>query len=375
MREAFDCDQISREENMINLPKSIKSLTSVSLVCALLSTVSVVTTVTSAEAAEVDGPKVTWLVSLWGARRGLTEGVEGMAQYLSEKTDGNFELSLQYGGVLSDPKENIDGIQLGAFEAALFCPVYHPQKTPALTGLDLAFLPLPSLEVQRDVYEAYFQHPVVQEEFARWNAVPLMTALLSNYEVMGKGTPPETIDDWQGLRMNASGGMASLMEAMGANPTTIPAPDAFTSLERGIVDGVVFPYTYAFAAYRLHEVSDWVTDGWGLGTIQCSVAANAGAYEALPQQYKDLLKEAKSFAYDFQISAYEGIDVKNEVAFAEANLIRVPITDGISTAIGDAVAPSWEAWVTSSTEAGLPGQELLDLILSTAKSSSEAQSN
>jgi TRAP-type mannitol/chloroaromatic compound transport system substrate-binding protein len=359
---------------MKNFEKIAKPLVTSGAVCALLSALTIVSVPTRAVAAEVEGPKVTWLVSLWGARRGLTEGIEGLAEYVSEKTDGNFKLSLQYGGVLSDPKENIDGIQLGAFEAALFCPVYHPQKTPALTGLDLAFLPLPSLEVQRDVYEAYFTHPVVQEEFARWNAVPLMTALLSNYEVMGKGTPPEAIEDWKGLRMNASGGMASLMEAMGANPTTIPAPDAFTSLERGIVDGVVFPYTYAFASYRLHEVSDWVTDGWGLGTIQCSLAANSGAYSALPQQYKDLLDEAKAYGYEHQIETYKQIDDINEVAFAEENLIRIPMSEGISAAVDEAVAPSWEAWVNTSTEAGLPGQELLDLILSTAKSATEEQS-
>lgn len=73
----------------------------------------------AAQAAEVEGPKVKWLVSLWGARRGFTEGVEGLKAYVEEKTDGNFELDLQYGGVLSDPKENIDGLQLGAFEVSV----------------------------------------------------------------------------------------------------------------------------------------------------------------------------------------------------------------------------------------------------------------
>jgi TRAP-type mannitol/chloroaromatic compound transport system substrate-binding protein len=137
---------------------------------------------------------------------------------------------------------------------------------------------------------------------------------------------------------------------------------------------VVFPYTYAFASYRLHEVSDWVTDGWGLGTIQCSLAANSGAYSALPQQYKDLLDEAKAYGYEHQIETYKQIDDINEVAFAEENLIRIPMSEGISAAVDEAVAPSWEAWVNTSTEAGLPGQELLDLILSTAKSATEEQS-
>ena len=100
----------------------------------------------SALAAEVDGPAVTWEVSLWGNRRGFTEGVEALAAELSERTGGKFNLTLQYGAVLSDPTENIDGLQIGAFEMATICSFYHPGKLPLSTGLNLAFLPLPTLE-------------------------------------------------------------------------------------------------------------------------------------------------------------------------------------------------------------------------------------
>jgi len=319
-----------------------------------------------AVAAEVEGPKVTWLVSLWGARRGFTEGIEGFAQYLSDKTDGNFELSLQYGGVLSEPKENLDGLQIGAFEAALFCPTYHPDKTPVLSGLDLAYLPLGTYEVQEATYEAYFKHPAVVKELAQWNTVPIMSALLSNYEIMGRGDAPMALADWKGKRVNASGGLAAVTEALGAVPVAITGPDSYETLERGVVDAVAFPYTYAFVSYRVHEISDWVTDHWSLGTIQCSFGANMDAYNALPDQYKALIEEAKLAGYDHQIAEYTKIDEANEATFAELGLERIPMTEDVQAALNAAIAPSWQAWVDERTAEGYPGQELLDLILSSA---------
>ncbi|WP_161556034.1 TRAP transporter substrate-binding protein DctP [Mangrovicoccus ximenensis] len=326
-----------------------------------------------AAAAEVEGPQVRWLVSLWGARRGFTEGVEGLKDYLAEKTDGRFELSLEYGAVLSDPKENIDGLQLGAFEAATICPYYHPDKTPASMGMSLAFLPLPSFEAQVAAYDAFLAHPAIHGEWAKWNAVPLMSALMPNYEVMGRGTAPATAADWEGLRINASAGHAVLMEALGAVPSTMPAPDLYNSLERGVIDGVAYPYTYAFVSYRFHELSDWVTDGWNLGTIQCTVAASLDAWTALPPQYQELLREAVPAAYAHQIEAYAEADAANEEIFAERGLARIPVTPEIRAVLDGAAQPSWQEWIEDITARGYPGQELFDLMIAEAADAQPGQ--
>jgi TRAP-type C4-dicarboxylate transport system substrate-binding protein len=321
----------------------------------------------TAAAAEVEGPRVSWEVSLWGNRRGFTEGVEALAEYLAEKTDGNFTLNLQYGAVLSDPTENLDGLQLGAFEAGTVCSFYNPGKTPVSTGLNLPFLPLPTLESQHRAYAEFLQHPVVQAEWASWDTVPIMSVLMPNYEIMGRGTPPQNLADWQGRRVNASGGHSPLMQAIGAVPTTIPSPDIYSTMERGALDAVVYPYTYAFQVYSLHELSTWVTDGWNLGTVHCALAANAHAYEVLPQQYRDLIDAAIPQAYERQIADYRRVDEINEELFEARGLQRVQLTDDVREALQAAVTPAWQAWVADMDSRGRPGQELLDLILSAAE--------
>ena len=95
-------------------------------------------TLTIAHAAEVDGPEVKWNVSLWGKQRAFTAGFEKLAELVNAKTDGKFTMTLHYGAALSKSRENLDGISVGAFEAAMTCNFYHPQKKPRAHGVDHA---------------------------------------------------------------------------------------------------------------------------------------------------------------------------------------------------------------------------------------------
>ena len=86
-----------------------------------------------ATAAEmVDGPEVNWNLSVWGKQRALTAGIETLSAAAKERTGGKFNIKIHYGEALSKSRENLDGIQLGAFQMAMFCSAYHPAKNPTI---------------------------------------------------------------------------------------------------------------------------------------------------------------------------------------------------------------------------------------------------
>jgi len=147
-----------------------------------------------------------WNVSVWGKRRAFTEHVEKLAELVSEKTNGEFTLNVSYGG-LSNERENLDGISIGAFEMAQFCAGYHPDKNPSLTVLELPFLGVETLEQERALSEALYAHPAVRADLARWNAVPLMPTPMPQYNFVGAGDAPRTLDDYKGLTVRALGGI------------------------------------------------------------------------------------------------------------------------------------------------------------------------
>lgn len=310
---------------------------------------------------------VNWNLSVWGKSRAFTKGIEALSEEVASRTDGKFKIKIHYGEALSKAKENLDGIKLGAFQMAAFCASYHPNKTPTIGALDLPFLPLGNLDIQRKVHEAFFAHPAVAADLERWNARFVMSAMLPQYEFMGVGEPPKSLKDWQGKRVRALGGIGKAMSALGAVPTTVPAPETYQLLERGAVDGVSWPFTYAHAAYKVDEISTWFTSNLSPGAVTCPIVANSNAFDKLPQAYKDALEASKAPAYETLKAAYKAADDKNLPRFRE-KMTEIKYSDAQLEAFRAAGAkPVWDAWVREASAAGVPAQELLDLVMAEAK--------
>jgi len=315
-----------------------------------------------------DGPKLTWKYSLWGKRRAVTEGAEYLSKAVKDATCGNFDIKLYYGEQISKAKENLDGIHVGAIEAAFICASYHPGKTRALGVLDLPFLPIQDLDVLRVVHDKMYQHPAFKAELSKWNTVWYMTNLLPQYEYMGRGKPPLKVADFKGLRMRALGGMGDAVKALGAVPTTMPASEVYTALQRGTIDAAGFPYSYTFSAFKLDEISSWYTTNMSAGSANCFTGFNKAKYEALPAQYKKILDEVKGPAYQALKEAYVSQDKINIPKWEKEGKLKA-ITYGAPELaefrkIGG--QPVWDEWIKEN-EKDVPAKELFDLVLKYAK--------
>lgn len=317
----------------------------------------------SATAAE----KVNWNVSLWGNPRGFTQGVEHLSKELEKRTDGNFTLKLHYGEAVSPVKENLDSVKIGAVEMAALCVSYHPGKTPAMTGLDLPFLPLSTFDIQRTVHEAYYKHPAVVKEMDAWNAEAIFSNLLQQAEFLGTGEPPLKLADWKGKRVRATGGLGDAMRLLEATPTSVPAPEVYTSLERGMINAAAFPFTTAHASFRLHEVSTWFTSNLNPGVINCPLVVNKQSLASLPDEYRKLIYELKPSMYEAMREAYREGDEKWLPIFREKMQEIRYAPEEIADLQARGAQPIWDAWVKEVEAKGVPGKELLDLILETAE--------
>jgi len=319
---------------------------------------------TAASAAD----KVTWNVSSYGPSRAYTRGIETVAKYVEEKSGGNFTIKIHLGEAISPVKENLDGLRIGAFEAAQLCNSYSPGKTPLMGVLDLPFLPAPNPDVTQNVHEAVFAHPAIKAELKRWNTMAYMSGLLPQYEFMGTGKPPKAIEDWKGMRVRALAGIGEAMKRLGAVPTTVPAPETYTGLERGMFEAASFPFSYSHASYKLHEVSKWYTMGMAPGAVSCPTFFNIDAYNGLPDEYRKMLDDAEAPAYAALKAAYKEADDKNIPMFDKMGLERVVYTPEMRAQIEETAAkPVWDAWMAEMKSKNLPGKEVLDLVIAEGK--------
>ncbi len=283
-------------------------------------------TATGALAANVDGPDVFWKWSTWGKPRAFRAGVEKLAERVAEETGGKFKIQIFYGGQLAKSRENLDGLKNNAFEGAMFCNFYSPGKNPAFMVYSMPFVPLGDFRVSAHVRNNLMQHPALVKDMEQWNAIAYVSTLLPQYEFLGRGEPPKTLEAWNGLRVRAGGGVGQAFEILGATRQTVPAAETYTLMQRGGVDAVSFPFSYAHAAYKINELATWYTGNLQPGSSECPMVFNKTAYEALPPQYQDLLMSLKDEVTQAMIDKYEEADAKNLPAF-EANMEKIMYTD------------------------------------------------
>ena len=300
--------------------------------------------------AEVDGPRLKWDVSLWGKPRPGTALVDALAARIEDATGGNWRMTLHYGEALSKARENLDGIAIDAFQAAMVCNFYHPRKNPALMVLTMPFLPMQTWQQNRLVREAVYAHAAVQKELAQWNARVYTSTFLPQYEILGRGKPPVDLDGWRGLTVRAGGGIGQALKLLGATPTSSTATEVYTGVQQGTMDAASFPFTYGHISYRIHEVSDWFTGNLSPGTSDCPLVFSITAYEALPAAYRQLLEDVKEEVISAQIQAYVDFDADNlpllkqgleEVRYSEVQLAEFRARAG---------EPVIETWIADNED-------------------------
>lgn len=316
----------------------------------------------SAHAQTVDGPEVNWNASLWGKEREFTQAIEGVADYVSKQTGGKFKIKLHYGGALSKSKENLDGIKIGAFQAAMFCAGYHPGKNPAITVLELPFT-YANLDQAQAATEAVYNHPYVVKEMARWNAKLLMGSLIPPQVIFGKGKLPAAIADYKGMRVRAVGGLAKALKAIGAVATSVPASETFTALDRGTVDAAVFTIGSAFS-FGVADAAKWYTGNLKVGAPTCPVVVGLKAFNSLPPQYQKVLLDARKPAYERIKNAWGTGEKRNLPKLKTMGVKEITYTDAQIKKVRELGGqPIWTNWIKEKGDKGIPAKELFDIMM------------
>lgn len=325
--------------------KSIRSL-SLGLVACLL---------------PLEAAATEWNVSLWGKRRAFTEHVEKLAETVAFTTNGEFTITLNYGG-LAKNRENLDGIAAGDFEMAQFCAGYHRDKNPTITVMELPFLGIQSLEEELAVSHALYAHPATVADLARWNAKLLMATPLPQYNLVGTGTAPSDLQSLAGARIRATGGIGQAFRSIGAEPVSATATETFAAMESGDVEMVAFAQ-HAHFAFRTINLGEWWTSNLNPGTLNCPVVVNTDAYAALPEAHRAALDAAVAPALDHYLTYYQDLIHKWDEILELFGVEKVTFTDSeIAAFRAQAAAPVRAAWIADQTAANVPAADLVAFV-------------
>jgi len=312
----------------------------------------------------VSGPSVNWdLATHTTPAAGATAAIGPFVEALATRTGGQFNIKVAWGGTLVPVKETLDAMKLGAFQMGVVAQSFHPGKIPTTNVFDLPFLQFGNLKNELNVMTAYFHLPEVVADAARWDAVILMPAILTPYELAGKGKVPTRIDDLKGLRIRAPGGMGEVLRTIGAAPSNIPSPELYGALDRGMIDALSFPF-YAHGTYRTQELVNWYTTNLELGIVSAYAAINANAWKSLPESYRKLMIELVPGSLDRGMPRILADDQKIIEEMKARKIVPVTFSkEDRAKLVQIGARPIWDKWVADMDAAGYPGKRLLDFVI------------
>ena len=133
---------------------------------------------------------------------------------------------------------------------------------------------------------------IADQDYTPNNIRLLLAVSLPQYRIFTVKQPVRDVADVTGLKLRSTGGAQDLtLRAIGAVPVRMAAPDAYESLSRGTMDGLLFPLE-SVVAYGADKLVKYSTDGLGFGSFVVSYSISDQAWKKLSPEIQKAMTEA-----------------------------------------------------------------------------------
>ncbi|CAG1006702.1 Solute-binding protein [Rhizobiaceae bacterium] len=236
---------------------------------------------------------------------------EPFAARIAEKTGGDVTVKVYMGGELGPgPAEQYNRAVDGVTDIAFGLPGYTASNFPKTLLTELPGV------ISADTGTARMNANVdlLSDEYTRvvllgiWNNAPNIIFTASK--------PIRALADLKGLKIRVPSRNAGLVvEAWGASPVSMPAPEIYNAMQTGVIDGAMTDAT-TLGAFKLAEVTKYVTTGMDTTISSFFLIMNRDSFEGLSEDQRKVVLEAGRDAAMNGNKAWLGIADKALSGFA-----------------------------------------------------------
>jgi TRAP-type mannitol/chloroaromatic compound transport system substrate-binding protein len=233
---------------------------------------------------------------------------ETFARYLSEATDGKFQVQTFAAGELVPGLQALDAASNGTVECAHTPTYFYVGKEAALalgTGIPWGL----NARSQHSWWHFAGGEAIVNEALAKFNTVGVVCG--NSGTQMGGWFRNEirTLDDIKGLKFRIGGIGGQVLAKMGAVPQQIAPGDIYPALERGTLDAVEFVGPHDDEKLGFNRVAKYYYyPGFWEGGAMLHLVINKGAWDRLPKQYQNILKMCAEAANNWMLAKYDAVN-------------------------------------------------------------------
>ncbi len=281
-----------------------------------------------------------------------------MADRFTAATGGNYVLEAHTGQSLVTLPESFDAVRTGTVEIAQYPLGVFAQADGRFASAELPFLynnveaNIAALDLLMPDYSAVLEENFNQRLLGIFTATSL--DLIST-------KPVRIMEDWEGLLVQSIAPQCAVtIETLGGSPVSIPWPDAYTSLDKGVVDAGMFASNQV-VIYNLDEVTDYIVPVYMVPTAMVA-AINLDTWNSLPKDIQDLLMEEHMKTCGILNDIFAGLVYEHLVTLADRGMEVISLPEAERDRWREALTPYRESSLAEMGAFGQRVQEVADQV-------------
>lgn len=289
---------------------------------------------------------------LWPASAVMhTDAFVPWAKKIEEESGGKLKVEIYPSATLSKPDATYDAVAKGTVDLGVQVQGYINGRFPLTQIAELPGLSSSAGQMSCMLQKLY-DDGVVSSEYEDTHLLFMIGSEPSTLHTVDK--PIRTPDDMKGMRIrrpSAIGG--DIIEAAGGAPVGLPATDLYTSLQRGVVDGMAFPWSPT-GSFKLTDVVNTHTN-MPFYSSALMVTMNKDVYANLPEDLQKVIdKNSGKVMADITANVFDTEAAKYSGEARARGDVMIDIPDPLND-------PKWKVPLEAGTKKYLADVEALGL--------------
>ncbi len=307
--------------------------------------------------------KLKFATHLPSIHHGYRNFIAPWAAEVEKRTEGRVKITVYPDQQLGRLPEMYDDLLRGTSDIALILPVFITGRFPLESVFHLPTL-VPGdsadptcIAIRKMVYEKYLIPMYFKDIKILWTGRFALNSLLMATK------PVRSLEDVRGKIIGFGGGKTPplVLKALGAAPENIQSPDIYTSLEKKVIDGMLFPLD-SLRGYKLAEVVKYVTR-LDFGSASNFTAIRLASWNSISPADQKIITDLIPLGMELQGRTY-----RNEVNLAietgkKAGVEFIELSPEERRRWMEALRPVEEQWAKEMDSMGLPGAKLYQEII------------
>jgi TRAP-type C4-dicarboxylate transport system substrate-binding protein len=280
---------------------------------------------------------------------------EAWCKEVEKRTGGRVVVQYFPGQTLTKGPQVYDGVVQGMSDIGLCLFGYTRGRFPLMEVVDLP-LGYPNGKVATKVANAVAQKFKPKE--------------LNDTEVMylhahgpgllhTKSKPVKKMEDLKGIKIRSHGTSLKVVKALGGTPVAMPMPELYQALQRGVVDGALYPVEVN-KGWKMAEVVKYLTLDYPVAyTSTFFVVMNKGKWAALPEDVKKIIRQINAEWVVKHGEAWDTSDAEGKAYFLKKGGKIIELSPAEAAKWKKAIKPVLGEYVKDASKKGVPAAEAL----------------